>query len=295
MPAKKEKSESSKKTKSTADKSLSVPKRMKPTHEKRQRKEIQRFTEDTSESTRGGSTPEPTIKKGKGKKLQDITNVVANINKRGKTDDLLRMLHGLLIGRVNKKTSVKSNLKEFSGIIYDDDKGRERLEGKLERHKLRELRDIARFFGQDDKGEREDLVKVIADFLEKPAPSDRTYSSPKKAASSKRKRSASPKKSSSKKSSSKKSSGGEKKTKRRKKDPNEPKRPLSAYMFYCQDHRNEVKEKLGKDAPVTEVARKLGKLWAKVSEDDKKKYEKKHQKAKEQYEKDMKKYKKEDK
>jgi len=115
--------------------------------------------------------------KEKEKKLEDIPNVSAQINKRAGKDDLLRMIHGILLGRVNKSIHVKANLKTFSGIVYDDEKGREKLEQKLERHKIRDLREIARFFGQDDAGEKEDLVKVIIEFVEKPTPSDRSYSS----------------------------------------------------------------------------------------------------------------------
>jgi len=292
MPAKKEKTseKSPKKTKTNADKSLSVPKRMKPIHDKRQRKEIQRFSEESSEESRGSQ--EITIRKGKGKKLEDCGNVLAQINKRAGKDELLRMIHGLLLGRVNKKVPVKSNLKSFSGIIYDDEKGREKFEQKLERHKLRDLREIARFFGQEDDGEKEDLVKVITDFVEKPTPSDRSYgSSSEKKATKKSSSSSKKSSSSSKKSSSRKSSGGERR-KRKKKDPNEPKRPLSSYMLFCQDHREEAKEKVGKGASITEVAKRMGKMWGKISSDDKKKYERKHVKAKEQYEKEMKKYRK---
>jgi len=256
MPAKKEKSssESHKKTKTNADKSLSVPKRLKPVSEKRKPKEIHRFSDEVTETSR--PSQEINIRKGKGKKLDDLANVSAQINKRTRGDEVLRMVHGLIIGRVNKKVQVKSNLKQFSGIVYEDDKGRERLEQKLERHKLNQLREIARFFGQDDQGEKDDLVKVIADFVEKPSASDRSYS-PKKASSSGSKKKKSSSKSSSGKKSTKKSSGEKKK--RKKKDPNAPKRPLSSYMLFCQEYREEAKDKVGKDAPITEVAKRLGK------------------------------------
>lgn len=190
-----------------------------------------------------------------------------------------------------KKVLVKNNLKQFSGNVYDDNHTREKFEQKLDRHKVRDLRDIARFFGQDDKGEKEELVKSLADFLEKPSPSDRTYSSEKKAS---KKRSSSKKSSSGKKSSSKKSSKGKKggERKRKKKDPNAPKKPLSAYMFFCKDHREEAKGKLEKGASVTDIAKKLGKMWKKTDSEEKKKYEKKYEKDKERYEKEMKKYKK---
>jgi len=243
------------------------------------------------------------LKKEKEKKFTDISNISAQINKRTSKDELLRSVHTLLLGRVNKKVNVKANLKEFSGLVYDDDHTREKFEQKLERHKLRELRDVARLFGQDDKGEKEDLVKAITDFLEKPKESDRSYSSSPKKATKKKSSSSSKKSSSGKKATTKKSSSSSKKSstkktgekkKRKKKDPNAPKNALSAYMFFCQEHREEAKKSIGSGASITDVAKKLGKMWKKVDSEDKKKFEKKHQKDKERYEKEMKKYKKKD-
>jgi len=302
MPSKKEKveksPEKSSKKKVYADKALTVPKRMAPADEKRKIKTITRYSE---EITSDRSTPEVNLKKGKGKKLEDCPQVLSQINKRNRDDDLLRMIHGFLLGRVNKKVPVKNNLKAFSGVHYEDDKGREHLEAKLLRHKVRDLREVAKFFGVDHEGEREDLVKHIADFVEKPRALEVSHSSPKKS-SSKRSRSrsssverksSSEKKSSSKKSSSKKSSTKKKsseKKKRAKKDPNSPKRPLSAFMIFSNEKRDEVREKLGKDTKITEVASKLGKMWKKVDDDEKKKYQKKAAKLKETYEKELKKY-----
>lgn len=115
MPAKKEKTSEKpektteksgsgkKKTKTSADKNLEVPKRLQVTTKTRTRKEVHRFADDVSDSSRGGAE-EIVIKKGKGKKLEDIPNVVAQINKRTTKDELLRMVHTLLLGRVNKKS-----------------------------------------------------------------------------------------------------------------------------------------------------------------------------------------------
>jgi hypothetical protein len=253
------------KKKTFADKALAIPKRLKTTSDKRESKKIERYTEVPEVSRQ---VSEIVIRKGKGKKLEDCANVLSQINKRPRSDELLRLVHNLFIGRVNKKVQVKSNLKSFSGVVYDDDKGRERLEAKLARQKVRDLREIARFFAVDDEGERDDLVETILKYVEKPFPSDKEASSPKKSSSKKSSSSKSSKKS------SKSSKSGEKK-KRRKKDPNAPKRPLSSYMLFCQDHRAEVKTKLGKDYDITDMAKKLGKMWSKLSDDEKKKYEKK--------------------
>jgi len=89
-----------------------------------------------------------------------------------------------------------------------------------------------------------------------------------------------------KKSSEKKSSG--------KKDPNKPKRGKSAYLFFCADHREKVKEELGDAAKATDVIAELGKRWnelkASTKASDKKKlekYEKQARDDKERYEMEM--------
>ncbi|KAF9305178.1 Non-histone chromosomal protein 6 [Mortierella antarctica] len=67
------------------------------------------------------------------------------------------------------------------------------------------------------------------------------------------------------------------------KDSNAPKRPLSAYMLYCADARDKVKEE-NPDAPVTDIARILGRKWRELPVDAKAPYEAKHKVAKNQWE-----------
>ena len=78
---------------------------------------------------------------------------------------------------------------------------------------------------------------------------------------------------------------------RKKKDPNAPKRGKSAYLFFCDDNRSEVKQSLGEDSKATEVTKELGKRWRDLQEskksNDKKAlagYEKKAQEDKARYE-----------
>jgi len=52
------------------------------------------------------------------------------------------------------------------------------------------------------------------------------------------------------------------------KDPNVPKRGKSAYLFFCSDMRESVKNSLPEDAKATDVTRELGSLWN-VLKDDK--------------------------
>ena len=79
-----------------------------------------------------------------------------------------------------------------------------------------------------------------------------------------------------------------KKSSKKKKDPNAPKRGKSAYLFFCAEYRPQVKEDLGEEAKPTDVTTRLGELWnqvknddsdelekfKKLSEDDKKRYQK---------------------
>ena len=53
------------------------------------------------------------------------------------------------------------------------------------------------------------------------------------------------------------------------KDPNAPKRPLSAYMYYSQAQRNATKE-ANPDATFGELGKIMGAAWKEMTEDDKK-------------------------
>ena len=79
---------------------------------------------------------------------------------------------------------------------------------------------------------------------------------------------------------------GEKGGKKRKrtKDPNAPKRALSAFFWFCNDERPRVKETMN-DATVGEVAKELGRRWNECTEDQKSKYEALAAKDKARYEK----------
>jgi len=84
---------------------------------------------------------------------------------------------------------------------------------------------------------------------------------------------------------------GEKgKKRKRTKDPNAPKRALSAFFWFCNDERPKVKETMN-DATVGEVAKELGRRWNECTEDQKSKYEALAAKDKARYEKEVKIYK----
>ncbi|RMJ20912.1 hypothetical protein PHISP_08216 [Aspergillus sp. HF37] len=72
-------------------------------------------------------------------------------------------------------------------------------------------------------------------------------------------------------------------TERKKKDPNAPKRGLSAYMFFANDQREKVRE----DNPgisFGQVGKMLGEKWKNLADEDRRPYEEKAATDKKRYE-----------
>jgi mRNA-degrading endonuclease RelE of RelBE toxin-antitoxin system len=86
--------------------------------------------------------------------------------------------------------------------------------------------------------------------------------------------------------------GGEdvlRKRKRAKKDPNAPKRALSAFFFFSNEKRPEVQQS-HPEWKVGQIAQELGRVWKSLNEEDREIYEKKAQEDKERYAEQMKVY-----
>jgi high mobility group protein B1 len=75
------------------------------------------------------------------------------------------------------------------------------------------------------------------------------------------------------------------------KDPNAPKRSLSAFFWFCNDERAAIKA-AHSDYTVGDIAKELGKKWGEVTEETKTKYEQMAEKDKARYEREMNAYKK---
>ncbi len=61
-----------------------------------------------------------------------------------------------------------------------------------------------------------------------------------------------------------------------KKDPNKPKKPKSGFLFFCDKERGkliEKEKKKNKKVVIGNIAKELGKMWKKLSDNEKKKYE----------------------
>jgi hypothetical protein len=79
---------------------------------------------------------------------------------------------------------------------------------------------------------------------------------------------------------------GEKKLKR---DPDAPKGAKNAFIFFCSDNRDEVKEE-NPTVKMKDITKKLGEMWKEVDEDLKGEYQEKAKQDKERYEKELETY-----
>jgi len=77
---------------------------------------------------------------------------------------------------------------------------------------------------------------------------------------------------------------------KKKKDPNAPKRALSAFFWFCADERPKARE-VRPDASVGDIAKELGEKWKNCPADLKKKYEALALKDKQRYERENSAYK----
>jgi hypothetical protein len=79
-----------------------------------------------------------------------------------------------------------------------------------------------------------------------------------------------------------------KKQRRKKKDPNAPRRPKSAYMFFMMENRADIIARNNLDKKkITEVGKAVGAAWRQMSDKDKKSYQSKSNTDKARYKKDL--------
>ena len=78
--------------------------------EKREKKAVEAFTYEEKEKA------EFVIPEGDGKKLGEIENIKVKIEKLNAGGDELKTFHRMCFGRPGQKTTIKRNLREFSGL-----------------------------------------------------------------------------------------------------------------------------------------------------------------------------------
>ncbi|KAH0721880.1 hypothetical protein KY289_004924 [Solanum tuberosum] len=136
----------------------------------RQRKSVERLVA----SIEGELTKEIYIEKGRGIALQDIPNVAYKLSKR-KTDDTLKLLHNILFGRRGKAAQFKSNISQFSGLVWHENEEKQKMKvkeklDKCVKEKLLELCDVLDIPVDEDTSRKEDLKSQLMDFLDAPHP-----------------------------------------------------------------------------------------------------------------------------
>jgi len=229
---------------------------------------------------------EVVIVKGKGEKLSAIPYVADQINSRKSTDKALSTLHHLAFGVPPKHLTVKKNLREFSGIVYGPDNNRARMESRLDSRALPLLRDVCVLLGVHG-GSRADMIKNIADFLEKPTVTDaKVKKGAKKSSATKTAKKGEKKaaKKGDKKAAKKTTKKGGKKAKK----ADGPKRPASAYLLFCKAKRAEVVAS-NKDINSSDIIKKLGEMWKAADAATKKPFEAAAAQDKKRYEAECKK------
>jgi len=82
------------------------------------------------------------------------------------------------------------------------------------------------------------------------------------------------------------STSGEKKGEKKKRDPEAPKRPTTAYLYFCKEMREKVKED-NEDMDSKEITRELGRMWREDYSDDRERWVELAEKDKKRYEEEM--------
>jgi len=219
----------------------------------------------TAPSSSSAAKKEVVIVKGKGEKLSAIPYIADQISSRKSSDKALLTLHHLAFGVPPKHTTVKKYLRDFSGVIYGADNNRARMESRIGSRSIVLLRELCTLLGVHG-GSRADMIKNVADFLEKPVVTD---------AKVKKSKSKKPEKKSEKKSSSSKAKKSDKKSKKggkKAKKADGPKKPASSYLLFCKAKRAEVVAS-NKGITNTEIIKKLGEMWKAADAATKKPFE----------------------
>ena len=168
---------------------------------KRERKSIEAFNPASTNAKVKEIYPD-----GKGTKLKDIPNVVANLQAITWSDPHLRMLHQIIFGGIAKKKELKSDLLEFSGIVYTKGKTEDDIKAKMYKLKMDDLKEVmdlidvdrsTKSFGlaENKSPDKEDHCIRLLEWIEKPKASGNKKGKLEKAAPKKRKSSEGGKKS----------------------------------------------------------------------------------------------------
>ncbi|KAL7550114.1 hypothetical protein ACHAWF_013348, partial [Thalassiosira exigua] len=167
----------------------------------RVRKSVQTFQPETESKRKEKEIPE-----GKGEKLEDMPNVVANFKGVTWSSPPLKMLYSVVFG-TGKRKEFKAHLLQFSGLVYPEGKEeekKEKLKQKMYKLTMVELKavmdlvDIERtaesFGNKKETPGKEALCDRFLEWLEEPKASGKKMKGPTKKSPGKRKSAGSAKK-----------------------------------------------------------------------------------------------------
>jgi len=217
------------------------------------------------------------VKSGKGELLSGMEGVCLQISRLKANDVLLKTMHTMFFQRQGKKTTLRKNLRSFSGFPEEgedlkrvQEKARAKL-AKLPIPQVKRLMDtllIERSGNsfEDGKVTKDGLVDRVIEWITKPTePTRKAPESLRKKAKKK------PKK---------------KKKKAKKPERTGPKKGLSAYMFFCKAKRKEVAA-ANPDLKAVDILKKMGAIWNAFSDEEKKPYNDLAAQDKERYQREL--------
>ena len=218
------------------------------------------------------SNEEWRVREGKGLALSGMEGVCLQISRLKANDVLLKTMHTMFFQKPGKKTTLRKNLRAFSGfpeegeeLIHVQSKARAKLE-KLPMPQVKRLMDTllidrsAASF-EDSKISKDGLVERVLEWITKPTePTKKAPVSLRKKAKKKPK----------------------KKAKKKKPEKTGPKKALSAYMFFCKSKRAEVVE-ANPELKGPEVFKKMGDIWKAYGDEEKKPFVELAEQDKERY------------
>jgi hypothetical protein len=112
-------------------------------------------------------------KKGNGMALGIIPNVSFLLNNSKGRDDELIALHRLLFNSVGVAMKRKTNIREFSGFVFDSDKDRDRVKQRLNKESIGLIRKVAQVLDLPNVSmTKPALGDAVIAFLEDPKPGE---------------------------------------------------------------------------------------------------------------------------
>jgi len=108
------------------------------------------------------------VKKGQGVILETIPNVLFNLEEHKGGDETLSIVHRLLFGTKGKKSEVKKHIRQFSGLIFDNEEEKMKYRSRLNNLMNAQLKSALHFFDLPVSGTKEELMERLFSFLLNP-------------------------------------------------------------------------------------------------------------------------------